>query len=138
MPWQNMTSRKIFSWFDSPVVKELKLIDAMPCFSIMVGLSDTIWCSQFREFHKPKCTCSYKTDNLQPHHRLFWYASWSILIANILKVLTKYCRSSHRRCLANFTGKYLCCSLFLRNFLQAWRKRDSNTIVCFPVKFTKF
>ena len=44
------------------------------------------------------------------------------------------------RSVANFTGKHLCSSLFLKNFqaggLQLHKKRLQHS--CFPVKFAKF
>ena len=58
----------------------------------------------------------------------------TFIITNIDKVLTKYFRSSQRRCskknVANFLEKHLCWSLFLIKF-QVWKsetlwKRDSN------------
>ena len=39
-----MISREIFTWLDSPIVKQSELIYAMRDFSIMTDLSDPVSC----------------------------------------------------------------------------------------------
>ena len=58
-------------------------------FSIMADLSDkyyTVFKYSKKIFHRPKYNGSWKIDKLQPY-RVFLYAKWSILIANINKFL---------------------------------------------------
>ena len=72
---------------------------------------------------------------------------WKIFEQNVTVAYFKnqppevFCKKRALENLANFTGKYLCWSLFLIN-LQAWGlesflNRDSITCI-FPAKFAKF
>ena len=112
-------------------------------FSIMAYLSDKYHTEYSQKiFHRPKCSCSWKIDKLQPY-RVSLYTKWSIVVANINKFLiqnTSRGRSSRLQMIfkidvlkdfAIFTGKHLCWSLFLIMF-QALRsatlsERDSIT-----------
>ena len=49
-----MISREIFTWLDSPIAKQLKLIYAMPWFSIMANLSskeNSKFCNTLKQLH---------------------------------------------------------------------------------------
>ena len=61
LPWHRMIMREMFTWFDSSIAKQSKLIYAMLWFSIMADLSDkyyTVFEYPKKIFHRPKCNCS--------------------------------------------------------------------------------